>query len=49
MRVEHLKGWLAEARKEEAATAKLTAAEGELSVIGGPGGGGCRGEEGDRY
>ena len=38
MREEHLKGWLVAARKEGAATAKATAAEGAVEVIGGPGG-----------
>ena len=36
MRAEHLKGWLAEARKEEAAAAKAKVAEGVVVEIGGP-------------
>ena len=35
---EHLKGWLAETRKEEAAVTKAAAEEGTVSVIVGPGG-----------
>ena len=38
MRAEHLKGWLSEARKEEAAAAKEKEAEGALASIGGTGG-----------
>ena len=37
MRAEHLKGWLAEAQKEEAATAKSRAAEGTAEAIRVPG------------
>ena len=44
MRVEHLKGWLAEARKEKAAKVKVS--EGSKAAIVGPGGGGDREEEG---
>ena len=36
--MDHLKGRLVEARKEEAAAEKLAAAKGEVEVIGGPGG-----------
>ena len=35
---EHLKGWLTEARKEEAAAEKGSATEGETAVLGGTGG-----------
>ena len=38
MRAEHLKGWLAEARKEEAAAEKSAATEGTTSVLRGTGG-----------
>ena len=38
MRTEHLKGWLAEARKKEAAAAKPVATEGMEAVLGGTGG-----------
>ena len=38
MRAEHLKGWLAEAQKEEVAVGKVIVAEGEVEDIGGPGG-----------
>ena len=38
MRSEHLKGWLTETWKEKAAASKASAAEGAVSVIGGPGG-----------
>ena len=47
MRADNLKRWLEEVRKEEAAAEKTTAAEGVVTVIGGPWGGGDRGEEGD--
>ena len=42
MRAEYLKEWLAEARKEEAVSAK--ASEGAEEVIRGPGGGETEGE-----
>ena len=38
IRVGHLKGWLAESRKEEAAAEKATVSEGRVTVIRGPGG-----------
>ena len=38
MWAEHIKGWLTEARKEEAAILKIAATEGKTSVIGGTGG-----------
>ena len=46
MRVEHLKGGLMEARKEEAAEVKVAATEGMTAVLGGTGGGGGGGEKG---
>ena len=36
MMAEHLKGWMADPRKEEAAAAKVKAGEGAGEVIGGP-------------
>ena len=36
MRADNLKRWLEEVRKEEAAAEKTTAAEGVVTVIGGP-------------
>ena len=38
MRVEHLNGWLAEARKEEVKLEKAAETEGTTAVIGGTGG-----------
>ena len=38
MRADNLKGWLAEARKEEAEAAKAAGADGTGAVIGEPGG-----------
>ena len=38
MRAEHLKGWLAEARMEDAEAAKVAAVEGTTEVNGGTGG-----------
>ena len=38
MQAEHLKGWLEEARKEEAAAAKVSATEGITEELGGTGG-----------
>ena len=46
VRAEHIKVWLAEARKEEATAAEATAVEGAVAVIRGPGGGGYGREEG---
>ena len=37
MRAEHLKGWLAEARKEEVAADKASAIEGMAEVLEGTG------------
>ena len=39
MRLEHLKGWLEEVQREEAASEKSIATEGTVAVIGGIGGG----------
>ena len=38
IRADHLKGWLAEARKEESARDKTAATEGAAEVLGGTGG-----------
>ena len=38
MRAEHLKGWLAEVRKEEGAAEKSKVAKGSVAAIRGPGG-----------
>ena len=38
MQAEHIKGWLAEAQKEDASKAKIAATEGTLAVFGGIGG-----------
>ena len=45
MRAEHIKGWLEEVRKEEAAADKISVTEGTMVVIGGKGGGGGGGGE----
>ena len=49
MREEHLKGWLVEAHKEEAAVARAKETEEVVAAIRVPGGGIYGGEEGDGY